>query len=396
MPTFHYIAADINGKTRKGKLDAADRGRLVGLLAKQQLFLVECSEDAAQQVGTRLKSKVLADFNRELGTMLSSGISLVRSIEIMLQRELPPKTRVVFENLYRSLLRGVSISDSMAALSGAFPELEVNMFRAGEANGTLDRTALRMAEYYEKEYKLRNKIKSASTYPMVLLSLTVVVMILVFTLILPRFVSLYGDMELPKITQLVIGISKLFTDYFLYLLIGVLVLILALTSIFKLPAPRHFLDRLKLHLPIFGKLLRTIYTARFARTLSSLYASGLTILDALRISRGTIGNSHIARQFDPLIQDIQNGEALSASLKKIDGYDSKLASVVEVGEEAGRLEDMLLSVADTFDYDADQATSRLVSMLEPILIILMAVLIGSVMIATMLPIYSLYEQIGSY
>ena len=394
MPDFKYTAKDINGRKKQGKLEAADKAALVDALRAQNLFLVSCEQTDLQHSFTPLKSKELADFNRQLGTMLSAGVTLIRTIEIILRRDLKKKQRDVYETIYRELINGRALSEAMVSAQGAFPDLMINMYRAAEANGTIDLTANRMAIHYDKEYRLNNKIKSASTYPMILLCLTVAVIVLIFNTVLPNFLALYKDEELPTLTQIIVAVSKLFTDDLLYVVIGVLLLIVLISQIVRIPAVRLFVDKLKIKLPVIGKLMRTIYTARFARTLSSLYSSGLMILNALQISRNTLGNTYIAAQFDGLIKDVRNGSSLSAGLEKIDGYDKKLPSTVLIGEESGQLEQMLLSVSDSFDYEADEATTRLTAMLEPLLIIIMAVVIGTVMIGVMLPIMGMYDTIG--
>lgn len=397
MPRYRYTAQDIKGNRKTGIIEAASETALIAHLREQQLYLLSYKTNAAaggSSAGMRLNSKQLAQFNYELGSMLSSGISLIRAVEIILRRDIPKKQRVAYEEIYRSLLNGMALSDSMEKLGGVFPELLINMYRAGEANGTLDQTANRMAEHYEKEQRLKSKLKSASTYPMILMCLTIAVMVLIFTVVLPKFLALYGDAPLPAITQAVIGISILFTQHTLGLIIGILLIIFTLMSIYRLPKVRYKVDKLKLKVFIIGKLMRTVYTARFARTLSSLYSSGLSILTALQICRGTIGNAYIAAQFEDLIKNVRNGSALSESVEQIDGYDKKLSSTILIGEESGQLEHMLLAVADSFDYESEQATARLSSMLEPILIILMALLVGTVIFSVMLPIIQMYGNMG--
>ena len=396
MPRYRYTAKDIKGRRMTGTIEAASETALIAQLREKQLFLLSYKTNtvANSSAGMHLNSKQLAQFNYELGSMLSSGISLIRAVEIILRRDIPQKQRAAYEDIYRSLLGGVALSDAMEQLGGVFPELLINMYRAGEANGTLDLTANRMADHYEKEHRLKSKLKSASTYPMILMCLTIVVMILIFTVVLPKFLALYGDAPLPAITQAVIGISNLFTQHTLSLIIGVLLLAFGFMSLYRQPKVRYKLDKLKLKIFIIGKLMRTVYTARFARTLSSLYSSGLSILTALQICRGTIGNSYIAAQFEDMIKNVRNGSALSEAIEQIDGYDKKLSSTVLIGEESGQLEHMLLAVADSFDYEAEQATARLSSMLEPILIILMAVLVGTVIFSVMLPIIKMYGNMG--
>ena len=172
-------------------------------------------------------------------------------------------------------------------------------------------------------------------------------------------------------------------------------MIFSVQLLLQIPKLRLAIDHLKLRLPLTGKLMRTIYTARFSRTLSSLYASGISILQALDIARTTVGNAYIAAQFDELLADVRNGNPLSAAVDKVDGYDKKLASVILVGEETGRLDQMLNAAADNFDYEAQQATDRLTALVEPLMIIIMALCVGVVMISVMLPLYNLYGYIDS-
>lgn len=393
MPTYKYTAKDMRGRTIKGEMVAANTGQLIEELRGRNIFLIESHALDEQVNRRRLKALQLAEFNLQLGTMLRSGVSLIRAMEIVLERDATRREHDVYAALLDQLVRGMSISEAMANMGGVFPPLLVSMYRAGEANGTIDLTALKMAEHYQKEHRLQSKIKSASTYPKILAVLLVLVVFAVFNFILPQFLDLYGDTELPGITRAVIAVSKLFTDYLLYTAIAVLLLVLGFSLLKQNPRFRLWLDRTKLRLPVIGRLMRIIATARFARTLSSLYASGLTMLNTLAVAKGTVGNAYIEAQFDDAITDVRNGNPLSYAVSRIDGYDKKLASIILVGEETGRLDEMLNSVADTYDYEAQQAADRLTAMLEPALIVLMALIIGLVMIAVMLPIYNLYGSI---
>lgn len=396
MPQYIYTAANIKGKKTRGQMAAANRTELAARLKSQQQYLLDFKEATSKTENKKLNSQKLSEFNRQIGTMLSSGISLVRAIEIILRRDISKNERVVYEKIQSTLLSGFTLSDAMEQMGNVFPILLINMYRAAEANGTLDLTALKMADHYEKEHRLKTKIRSATAYPILLLCMVIIVMILIFNFVLPRFANVYGEMELPQITKIVMSVSNLFTDHFLILAIVILLVVLITNVLYKVPQIRVKIDRLKLRSPLIGKLLRIIYTARFARTLSSLYSSGLSILNALEIARGTIGNAYIESQFDTLIGSVRNGYKLSESLESIDGYDRKLASTVLIGEETGRLDYMLNTVADSFDYEAEQATNRLIAILEPLLIIIMAAVVGTVMISVLLPIYGLYSSIASY
>jgi type IV pilus assembly protein PilC len=269
----------------------------------------------------------------------------------------------------------------------------MNMYASGEASGQLEHVAAKMATHYEKEHRLNGKVKSAMTYPTVLLSVTVVVVLAIFTLVLPQFFEIFEGAELPAITRGVIAISNFLTSYWYYTIIGGLMLVAFVRFLLTIPKIRHGFDKFKLSIKVIGPLLKIIYTARFARTLSSLYSSGIPMLRALDISSTIIGNKFIEGQFGEVILKVRNGEPLSASVGEVIGFDKKMAASIMIGEETGRLDSMLEGAADSFDFEAEMATSRLVQLVEPFMIVFMGLVIGVIMLSVMLPIFSLYDNV---
>ena len=336
----------------------------------------------------------LSDFSRQVASMMASGITVIRAIKIMAERDIKPPLKKVYDTLYREIQRGNTLSFAMEATEGSFPELLINMYKAGEASGQMEGTARKMADHYEKEHKLNGKIKSAMTYPAILFVVTIMVVILIFTVILPQFFTLFKGIELPMITQIMINISTSLTNYWLFYIIGTLIMIVLMKFLLAVPSVKLGLDKFKLKIPQIGKLLKIIYTARFARTLSSLYSSGLAMINALNISGSIIGNTYLQSQFPDAIAQVRNGEPLSASIATIKGFDPKLVSTIYIGEESGNLDEMLETVADSFDYEAEMATTRMVTFIEPVMIIIMAVIVGGIMLSVMLPIMTLYQNIG--
>lgn len=394
MAYYSYTAIDMGGKKHKGTAEAPDLPGLTAMLHEAGLFLTDSREQSVRRKTAKLKPKQLADFNRELGSMLSSGITLARAISIMLRRDMKPEQKAIYEELYQALITGSAMSDACESLGRTFPPLLVNMYRAAEANGSMDKTCARMAEHYEKEYRLRGKLKSAATYPIILLALTLLIMIVIFTFVLPRFMDILEGSELPAITRAVLAVSDVFTKHYATLILVVAAVFGGFSVLMTMRPVRKAVDTLKLKIPLLRGVMRITYTARFSRTLSSLYASGLQIITALKISKDTVGNLYIADQFETLIRDVSNGTALSEALEKIDGYDKKLPSTVLIGEESGKLEEMLLSVSDSFDFEAEQATAKLASTMEPLMIIIMAMIVLVVILAVMLPIFNMYSTIG--
>lgn len=326
--------------------------------------------------------------------MLGAGVPLVRALNLMKAEEtIKPKQKAIYENMIRSVRRGNSFADTMKDQGDAFPELLINMFRAAQESGRMDQTALRMAEHYQKEYRLSAKIKSATLYPKILCGVIVVVVMILFCYIMPKFMDVFANLELPAVTVALMAASGFMKRNWLWVLFGIVVLYVIAKAVLELPQIRLEVDRIKLKIPKIGILIQTIYTARFARTLCSLYTSGLPIVTALQVSKDTIGNRYLESQFDETIAMVRRGESLSDALAHIDGFHKKLAGNVAIGEETGSLDTMLISAADNFEYESEQAISRLISFLEPAMIIVMAVIVGMIMIAVMLPLLNMYAEI---
>jgi type IV pilus assembly protein PilC len=395
MPLYNYKAVAIDGKKAHGRMEAASSNQLAAQLRGEGLFLLEAAQRQVVQQPVKLSTVEVADFCRQLAAMLSSGITLIRAMAIMSQRDLKPHVKKIYSGIIEDLQRGSTLSEAMAQLGKAFPALLVNMIRAGEQTGRMDVTALKMAETYDKEHRLNQKIRSATVYPVILVVLIVGVVLIVFTFVIPQFVGMFENMALPLPTRIVMAVSDFLISNGLYLLVGVVIAVAVLLYAFRQPGPGTALDKAKIGIPKMGKLLSTIYTARFARTLASLYVSGIPMIQALTIARGTIGNRYIESQFGNLLDALGNGQTLSQAIATIDGFEPKLRSTVLVGEESGRLEQMLESIADQYDYDSEMASQRMVSMIEPILIVVMAGIVGGVIISVMLPIYQLYGNVGA-
>lgn len=393
MAVYKYIARDMESKRVTGKLEANSRNELSAFLRSKDQFLIDCKDVTnTQQNSYKLSLKELSDFSRQLGAMIGSGVSLIRAMSILVQRESKVKIKDIYTDMYRKLQQGQTLSMAMESEGKAFPELMINMYRTGESSGQMEKVANTMALQYEKDDHIKRKIRNAMIYPIILLCVTVFVIIIVFTWIIPSFAQVFEGMELPMITQLVNGLSQIMIHYWYWLLTGVLCIFGVITTLLRVEKIRYNFDKLKLKLPKIGKLLIIIYTARFARNMCSLYTSGISIINGILIIRNTIGNKYIESQFDSVVALVRNGTSLSQSIQKIDGFDPKLASSIYIGEESGRLETMLTSLADDFDYESESASQRMVTLLEPIMIIILAVIVLCVMLAVLLPIFQMYQN----
>lgn len=391
---FRYTAKDIDGKTVRGTMEAADYDALYAQLLEQGLYPQRVTGRGADRRPRTLRPQELSDLCRQLSTLLASGVSLVRALTIISQDEgISAGLRRVYESVLSEVRKGSSLSDALEAQQ-VFPALMLGMIRAGEGSGRLDRVAERLAVHYEKAHQMNQQVKSALMYPMILAVLSVAVVIVTF--VLPQFSDLFSTMDsLPAVTLALMAFSDFMVTKWYLLLLGLAALAAALRALRRVPSVRLALDRGKLTMPVFGPLHRIICTARFARTISSLYASGLPIITALQTARDTIGNAYIVSQFDAVLAQVRSGVSLSAALESVDGFQRKLCSSIAVGEETGQLDSMLDSIADSMEYDAQQASRRMMTILEPMLIVLMAFVVGFIIIAVMSPIIGSYSAIES-
>ena len=397
MPSYQYTAKNEKGKTVRGTAAAPSPEALYAQLRTEGLYLMDQREAGAGKRSVRpLKTAQVADFCRSLGTLLAAGVPLVRAFAILGEEEgLDPKAKAVYEAVRTELRKGVPLSDAMEAQAPAFPALLVAMLRSAESTGSIDKACLRMANHYEKEHKLDQEVGNSLMYPAILGVLIVVVLLILMGYVVPQFEEMFAQMEtLPLPTVILLGISDFLKANWLLVALGAAVLAVGVRSLFLLPAVRLQWDRFILHAPVVGRLNRKICTARFARTLSNLYSSGVPIVMALQSGQQTVGNRWIASQFDGVLTSVRAGHPLSESLKEVDGFERKLSSTVMVGEETGKLDSMLATTSETMDYEAEMATKKLMTLIEPVMIVVMAVMVAFVIIAVILPIYLSYGTIG--
>lgn len=396
MAQFKYKARTLDGKVIKGIMNVADDTELQQKLHEQDAFLLNDKEMKNAKGVKQFKPKVLADFSRQLGTLIASGVTLVRALNIIASGEaVSQKQRGIYEDLLRQIRQGIALSDAMEAQNGAFPPLMIYMYRSAETSGNLDKVSMQMAEHYEKSHKLNSKISSSMTYPKILGIMVVAVVLILTKFVLPQFEELFAQMEeLPLSTRILMGFSDLLQNHWIIVLVVVILLIVGVRALLFIPKVRLQWHRFKLKVPLFGKLQKTICTSRFARTLSSLYSAGIPIVSALQIARKTIGNDYIDAQFDQVIPFVRAGNNLSDGLDLVDGFVRKLSDSIRVGEETGSLDTMLSSTADFMEYDADMAIAKMVSYVEPIMLLVMGVIVAFVMVSVFSALYGSYDSIA--
>lgn len=396
MPEYKYRAQDRKGKIVKGKAEASDEVDLQRRFHDSGMLLLEAKPVVKQMALKPLKKTKLADFCRQLGTLVKAGVTLVKAIEIVANDEsISPYERQLYIRLRDRVVQGVALSNAMEELEPAFPPLLIFMIRAAETSGTLDTTCLRLADQYTKEAQLEAKAKSSLTYPKILSGLIVIVLLILFGYVLPQFEEMFSTLpSLPVATRVLMAMSE-FVKTKWYVL-GVIVLLIAIFGkmVMKIPVVAYYFDLIKTK-GKWGSLMKVIYSARFARTMSSLYSSGIPIYSCIQISKGTIGNRYIEKQFDEVERQVLGGAPMSMALQDVDGFVNKLSSTIKVGEETGMLGPMLESVANDLDFYSDQALMKLTALIEPVMIVIMAVAVGFIMIAIIQPIYGSYSTIGA-
>ena len=396
MPEYKYQAQDSKGKIVKGKAEAFDETDLQKRFHESGLLLLEAKPINKNMVLKPLKKPKLADFTRQLGTLIKAGVTLVKAIEIVANDEsISDYERQLYLRIRDRIVQGVSLSVAMEELEPAFPPLLIFMIRAAETSGTLDSTCLRLADQYTSESQLEQTAKNSLTYPKILSGLIVIVVAILFGYVLPQFDEIFSTLpSLPLPTRILMAISDFVAHKWYVLLIIIVLGIIFGKMIIKIPAVRLLIDHVKV-MGKWGKLTKVIYSARFARTMSSLYSSGIPIQSCIEIARSTIGNKYIEAQFVEVERKVSGGMTLSSALVDVDGFVSKLPSTIKVGEETGMLGNMLESVANDLDFYSKQALLRLTSYIEPVMIVVMAVVVGFIMISIIQPIYQSYQTIGA-
>ncbi|MCL2617603.1 MAG: type II secretion system F family protein [Defluviitaleaceae bacterium] len=394
MPKYQFTAIDLYNKKLVSVIDARDEDDFRKQMRSRNLVPTKFKIQTEKVQGYKMRSNEVSEFCRQMASMLSSGITAVRAMEILKNSDFKPPVKKIFERMHKELQQGIAMSDSMRNQGNAFPVLLINMFASGEASGKLVNVTERMTTHYEKEHLLNGKIKAALRYPQILSTVTLIAVIGIFTIVLPSFFEMMVDFEKPTLTVVMIAFSDFLLTYWYILLIAVLVLIILARFLLSIHKVALWVDKVKLRLPVIGKLLKTIYTARFSRTLSSLYSSGVSIIASLEITGPIIMNKYIEMQFQRLVLDVRNGDSLSESVRRIDGFKSKLPDTILIGEESGRLDEMLVSTADSFEYEAEQAAGAMVQLCEPVMLVVLGGVILAVLLAVMLPMATLFTEMA--
>jgi type IV pilus assembly protein PilC len=419
MPRYNYVALDSRGQESSGAIDAESQSDAVSQLRQAGYFPKSITEEGkgpkpkAAKVSApgksaprkeikinipflqrkTIKPRVLMIFTRQLATLIDAGLPLLRGLTVLSKQEPDPVLKGVITNIAESVQGGSTFSESLGGHPRIFNKLYVNMVKAGELGGVLEIVLMRLAEFQEKAQKIKNKVVSAMFYPVIVLVIAVVIMGFLLVFIVPKFEAIFADMlggkPLPGLTQFVIATSNIVKNNILIIIGAIVGISFVYKFAAKTPKGSAFIDAVMLRAPIFGDLTRKSAISRFTRTLGTLVTSGVPILQALNITRDTAGNAVIAEAINRVHDSVKEGESIVTPLEASNVFPPMVISMIDVGEETGQLPEMLLKIAEVYDDEVDNAVTGLTSLLEPVMIVFLAVVVGTIVIALFMPLISI-------
>lgn len=401
MPVFEYKAMDAAGKDIKGTLEAASeklastRLREMGLRPYEIKEKKEAAGGGISFLQRGVKPEEIALFTRQMATLLDAGLPLLRALTILQDQAENPKLRELLATLSTDIQSGSSLSDALSKHKKSFTPLYVNMVKAGEIGGVLEKVLNRLAEFAEKDQALRTKIKGAMTYPAVMATVAITVVTFLLVKIIPTFAVMFTQMgvELPLPTKIVMGVSDFLVNYWWMCLVGGVAMVIFYKWYDQPGRGRMNMDKLRLKLPVFGDLILKVAISRFTRTLGTLVASGVPILQSIKIVKDTIGNEVLATVMDDVSASISQGETISKPLHKSKVFPLMVTHMIAVGEETGALDNMLTKIADNYDLIVDETVAALSSLIEPLMVVAMGGAIGIIVMAMFFPMFEMINLV---
>jgi len=409
MPTFEYVARDKTGKEISGSQDAPSKEAVIKQLRSKGLMASSVEEKKAQTIvkkktgrrmfGGKVNLRNLSIFCRQFATMINAGVSLVRCLDVLEQQTDSARLKEIIRDIEVEVEGGATLSRSMAKFPRLFTNLAVGLVRAGEVGGVLDETLDRLATFLEKDMELRRKVKSSMTYPVLVMVVAVGIVTFLVTFILPKFISLFKELGLsddkfPLPTLILMRISNFATSKWYIMILIIIGMVIAINRIKTTKTGKRYYDIVKLRMPVFGSLNHKIAIARFARTLSTLLASGVPILQAMETVAGTVDNDVISDAILLSRAAIREGDTIADPLANSRMFPPMVVQMITIGEETGQLDQMLEKVADFYEAEVDAALESLTSALEPVLIVFLGVVVGFIVISMFLPLISIISELS--
>ncbi|MEI6794316.1 MAG: type II secretion system F family protein [Verrucomicrobiota bacterium] len=410
MPEYKYTAIDRNGAQASGKIEAANDEQARQKLMAKGLMVTTLANDGGSakpaatpaspakaggfSFGAKVSQNDVTLMTRQLATLIVAGLPLLRALELITKQERNPAFKAILANVAESVSQGNNLSEALQAHPKVFDKLFVNMIRAGEAGGVLDKVLDRLAKFREKAERIQKKVKAAMVYPGVVMTVAIVIVYILMVKVVPSFQKLLDGQktQMPPLTQFVVGISKLLTVYWWATPIIIFGGYAALKSWLSTEKGKELFDRIIFRLPKVGSFVQIVSVSRFARTFGTLMASGVPILQSISITRDTLDNVVIAKSLERVHDRVRDGEPLSVPLEQSGVFPQMVTSMIQVGEETGQLPEMLNRVADIYDEEVDNAVTALTSIIEPVLIVFLAVVVGMIVLAMFLPLIALITK----
>ena len=397
MPTYLWKGRTASGRVETGEMVAENQAEVLKALRSKKVIPVSVKTKPKELSfslfgGKKLSTKELAIFTRQFATMINAGLALMDCLDTLKQQVSKPGFKTVLNDIMEDIEGGATLADALARQKKSFTDLYVNMVAAGEAGGALDTILLRLASYLEKSAEIIRKIRGAMIYPAMILIVAAGAITILLVFVIPIFAKMYEGMgaSLPMLTQLILNLSHILRKYFLVVLAGIVVAIILIRLYYRSKNGRLVIDQLMLKLPIMGDLIQKTALARFSRTLATLLASGVNILDALEITAKTSGNKVVENAIMKARSSIKEGETIAAPLsqeKRV--FPPMVVQMVSIGEATGGIDEMLNKVADFYEGEVDTAVENLMAALEPIIVVFLGVVVGVIVIAMYLPIFKL-------
>jgi type IV pilus assembly protein PilC len=419
MPTYNYVAMDSRGKETKGTVDVANQNEAIGRIKDMGYFPTKVVEVAKTQpgkkaapgkkkgkggglqmeikipgLGGRVKPKVLTVFTRQLATLVEAGLPLLRGLRVLEKQEKNVTLKRIIGELSQSIEGGSTFSEALAQHPKVFNRLFVNMVKAGEMGGVLEIVLRRLAEFMEKAQKIKGKVVAAMFYPAAVVTVAVGIMAILLVFVIPKFREIFDGIgiPLPAFTEFVLAVSDTVSNHFVMTVIAVVAFFVLLKALLYTKFGRKLFDRLKLNMPVLGPVISKVAISRFTRTLGTLVSSGVPILQSLTIVKETSGNVIVGEAVGAIHESVKEGESITAPLEASKVFPPMVVSMVDVGEQTGALPEMLMKIADNYDEEVDNAVAAMTSLLEPIMIVFLAVIVGSIVIALFMPLISLMDS----
>ena len=395
MPRYRYTAKGMNGRVCKGSMEASDPADLTERLKQRELYCFRWREiEESRSSGlSPLKIRMLPPLCRQFSSMMAAGVPLGDILTVSIRAEGDKGMKKVLLRIRKAVYEGSTLSEAMEATEGIFPNLLVYMIQTGEASGRLDEILDRLAAYYSREEELAGKVRAAMTYPLILLFVTICCSIFLLTAVLPQFAAMLQGARLPALTRFMLGAGEQLRLHGGLYAAALLILILFILSASAVTGVRLRIGRALLHIPFAGKLLKIIYTSRFASSFSVLYGSGTGILEALDIAGRVIGNEHIRLEIREACFCMEQGQSLSKALGRLEMFPPVFLSMTAAAEESGDLERIMEQTGRYYEKEAERAMNQMIALLEPAMILVMAGMVGSIVLAVMLPMFQMYSSI---